>query len=139
MASGMHFAQGLNVDVGVNLRRFHAHVAQHFLYIPNVRPAPVHVGGATVAPQMAGAAFVDAAMLQELFDPVTEVGGGDAGAVSAEEERGFAGQVGEKRAGLGQKAVEPRGGARAHGEHPAILVLALAHGERLLWGYEKSI
>ena len=36
---------------------------------------------------------------------------GDAGAIAAEEQRGFVGQVVEERAGFGQEAVEPPGGA----------------------------
>lgn len=42
---------------------------------------------------MARAGFVDAAAAQQFFDPVAEVGGGDAGAVTAEEEGGFAGEM----------------------------------------------
>ena len=79
---------------------------------------------------MAGAGFVDATASHELFDPVAKVAGGDAGAVAAEEQRGFAGQMGEMRAGIGQKALHPCGGTRADGQHPAFAAFATAHGER---------
>ena len=65
--------------------------------------------------------------LQEALDPGAEVGRGDAGAVAAEEQRGFLRQVVEERAGLGEVAVEPGGGAFADGQQPAFAVLALAH------------
>jgi hypothetical protein len=57
------FAQGVDVDVGIDLGGFHALVAQHFLDVADVRAAAVHVGGAGMPPQMAGAGFVDAAAL----------------------------------------------------------------------------
>ena len=64
--------------------------------------------------------------LQEFFDPVAEVGGAEALAVAGEEEGGFVGQVVEERAGFGEVAVEPGGGAFADGQQAAFAVLALA-------------
>ncbi len=126
MAAGVDFAQGVDMDVGVDLSRFHAGMAEHFLYVADVGPATVHVGGATVTPQMARAGFVDAAAFQELFDPVAKIGGADAHAVAAEEEGGLLRQVVEERAGFDEKAVEPSGGALADGQHPAFASLAFA-------------
>ena len=102
MASGVDFAQGIDVDMSVDLRRFHPGVTEHFLHIPDVGSASVHVGGARVSPQMAGAGFVDAAALEEFFDPVAKVGRAEAGAVPAEEKRGLGGQVMEERSEPGE-------------------------------------
>jgi hypothetical protein len=52
VAAGVDFAQGFDVDVGVDLGGFHALVAEHFLNIADVRPAAVHVGGTTVTEEM---------------------------------------------------------------------------------------
>jgi hypothetical protein len=60
---------------------------------------------------MTGAGFVDAAAFEEFFDPVAKVGGAEARAVTGEEEPGFLRQVVEQRAGLGEEAIEPGGGA----------------------------
>lgn len=130
VASGVDFAQGVDVDVGVDLGRFDSGVAEQFLDIADVCSATVHVGGAGVTKEMAGAGLVDAAAFEEFFDPVAEVGGGEAGAVAAEEECGLARQVMEERAGVGEIAVEPGGGALADGQHPAFAALALAHEQR---------
>jgi hypothetical protein len=100
VGAGVDFAQGIDVDVGVDLGGFEAGVAEHFLDVAYVGAAPVHVGGAGVAEEMAGAGFFDAAALQEFLDPVAEVIGGDAGAVAAEEYRRLPGQVVEERAGI---------------------------------------
>ena len=43
---------------------------------------------------------MDAAAPEEFFDPVAEVGGGDAGAVAAEEEGSFLGEMVELGPGL---------------------------------------
>jgi hypothetical protein len=45
VAAGVDFAQGIDVDVGVDSRRFHAFVAEHFLHIPDVGTAAMHVRG----------------------------------------------------------------------------------------------
>jgi hypothetical protein len=129
VTAGMDIPEGVDVDVGVNLRGFDSLVAEHFLHVADVGTATMHVGGATVPPQMAGTGFVDAAAFEEFFDPVAKVGGTEARAVTAEEECGFPGQVVEKGAGLGEEAVEPCGGALADGEHPAFAVLALANDQ----------
>ena len=89
VAAAVDFAQGVDVDVGVDLGGIDALVAEHFLHVTDVGSAPVHVGGATVSPQMTGAGFVDAAAFEEFFDPVAKVGGADACAVAAEEEGGL--------------------------------------------------
>ena len=52
--------------------------------------------------------------------------GGEASAVAGEEEGGFVREVVEERAGLGEEAVEPGGGAFADGQHAVLAVLALA-------------
>jgi hypothetical protein len=59
VAAGVDFGERGDVDVGVNLGGFKLFVAQHFLDIPDVGPAAVHVGGAGVPPEMTGAGFVD--------------------------------------------------------------------------------
>ena len=87
VAAGVDLAQGFDVDVGVNLGGFEAGVAEHFLHIADVSTALVHVGGAAVAEEVAGAGFIDAAALEEFFEPVAQIRRGDAGAVAAEEER----------------------------------------------------
>ena len=129
MTTGVDLAEFLNVDVGVDLRGFHAGVAEHFLHVADVGTAAVHVGGAGMPPQMAGAGFVDAAAFEEFFDPVTEVVGGEASAVAGEEEGGFVREVVEERAGLGEEAFKPCGGALADGQHAVLAVLALADEE----------
>jgi hypothetical protein len=78
---------------------------------------------------MAGAGFVDAAAQEEFFDPVADVFGTETLAVAAEEEGGFLRQMVEERAGFGEEAVEPGGGALADGEHAAFAVLAFAHDQ----------
>ena len=130
MAPGVDFAQGIDVDMSVDLRRFHPGVTEHFLHIPDVGSASVHVGGARVSPQMAGAGFVDAAALEEFFDPVPKVGWAEAGAVAAEEKRGLGGQVMEERSGPGEVALQPSGGAFSDRQHPAFSVFALPHDQR---------
>ena len=131
MAAGVDVAEGVDVDVGVDLRGFHARVAEQFLDVADVGPAAVHVGRAGVAEEVAGAGLVDAALDHEFLEPVAKRAGGDARAVAAEEQRGLSGQVGEVRTCIGQKTVEPGGGARANGQHPAFAALAPADGERL--------
>jgi hypothetical protein len=86
VAAGVNLAQGVDVDMGVNLRRFHPLVPQHFLDIANVCPPAMHVCGATVAPKVAGTGFVDATAFQQLFDPVADVSGSEAFAIAGEEE-----------------------------------------------------
>ena len=98
----MNLSKGFDVDVGVNLGRFHPGVAKHFLDVADVCPTSMHVGGAGVTEEVAGAGLVDPATDHEFFDPVAEVVGSDAGAVAAEEESGFLGQMLEKRSGLHQ-------------------------------------
>ena len=66
----------------------------------------VHVGGAGVAQEVAASRFLDARLFHGAFDPVAQVGGGQAGAVAADE----------------QGALAERHGA-------AFAAFALAHGE----------
>ena len=61
----------------------------------------MHVGGHRVAQQVARAGFGDAGLFHLSGDRGAEIGGGDAGAVTTEKQRGFVGQVVEERAGLG--------------------------------------
>ena len=129
VAAGVDFAEGVDVDVGVDLGGFEAGVAEHFLDVADVGSAPVHVGGAGVAEEVAGAGLLDAAALHGFLDPVAEVGGGEAGAVAAEEQRGFPGKVGEVRAGIPRMPVEPCGGAVADGKHAAFAAFAAADVE----------
>jgi len=82
-----------------------------------------------VPEEVAGAGLVDAAAIHEFPDPGAEVGGGDAGAVTAEEERGLAGEVGEVGAGCREEAVEPGGGARADRDQPGLVEFPLADVE----------
>jgi hypothetical protein len=86
VAAGVDLAQGVNVDMGVNLRGFHPLMPQHFLDIADVGPPAMHVCGATVAPKVAGTWFVDATAFQKLFDPVSDVSGSEAFAIAGEEE-----------------------------------------------------
>ena len=102
VAAGMNLSKGVDVDVGVNLRGFHPGMAEHFLDVADVCPTSMHVGGAGVTEEVAGAGLVDPATDHEFFDPVAEVVGSDAGAVTTEEESGFLGQMVEERAGLHQ-------------------------------------
>ena len=46
VTAGVDFAQGFDVDVSIDLGRFHALVSPHFLDVTDVSPAAVHVGGA---------------------------------------------------------------------------------------------
>ena len=50
VAAGVDFAQGFNVDVGVDLGGLDALVPQHFLHITDVGSAAMHVGGAGMSP-----------------------------------------------------------------------------------------
>ena len=77
------------MDVGVDLRGFDPLVAEHFLDVADVGTAAMHIGGTGMSPQMARTGFVDAAAFEEFFDPVADVGGAEARAVTAEKERGF--------------------------------------------------
>ncbi len=74
VAAGVDFGKGVDVDMGVNLSRFHADMTEHFLNVADVSSAAMHVGGATVAEEMTGAGFIDAAAFHEFFHPVTKVG-----------------------------------------------------------------
>jgi hypothetical protein len=89
MSPGVHLAQGVDVDVGVDLRGLHPLVPEHFLDVADVSAAAVHIGGAGMAKQVAGTGLVDAAAQKEFFDRIPQVGRGDSGAVAAEEEGGF--------------------------------------------------
>jgi len=91
----------------------------------------MHVGGAGVAEEMAGAGFVDAAVFEEFFDPVAEVVGAESLAVAGEEEGGFVGQVVEVGAGFGKEAGEPGGGVLTDGEEPVFAAFAFADVEGL--------
>jgi hypothetical protein len=42
VAAGVDFSQGVDVDVGVDLRGVDAFVAEHFLDVADVGPAAVH-------------------------------------------------------------------------------------------------
>ena len=53
----------------------------------------MHVGGAAVTPEVAGAGFVDTAAIEEFFDPVSEVVGAEARAITGKKEGCFGGQV----------------------------------------------
>ncbi len=61
MAAPMDLSEGFDVHVGVNLGGFHARMTEHFLHVADVGTAAMHVGGAGVAEEMAGASFVHAA------------------------------------------------------------------------------
>ena len=130
MAAGVYLPQGVDVDVGVDLRGFHPGMAEHFLHVADVRPTPMHVGGAGVAEEVTGARLVDPTTDHEFLDPVAEVVGRKAGAVAAEEEGGFLGQMLEKRAGLRQVEIQPGACSLADGQHSALSALALADQER---------
>ena len=52
VATGMNFPQGLDVDVRVYLRRFHALMAKHGLDVSDVGAAAMHVGRAGVPPKV---------------------------------------------------------------------------------------
>ena len=49
MGAGVDSAKGVDMDMCVDLGRFQAGVAEHFLNIADVGSAAVHVGGAGVA------------------------------------------------------------------------------------------
>ena len=57
---------------------------------------------------------------------MAEVGGSESFTVAGEEESGFLRQVVEERAGFGEEAVEPGGGALADWQHAVLAVLAFA-------------
>ncbi len=80
-------------------------MAQHLLHKPDIRAIQMHVRGHRMPQQVARAGLGDAGFFHLSGDPGAEIGGGDAGAVTAEEQRGFVGQMIEERAGLGQEAV----------------------------------
>ena len=108
--------QVLDIEMGVDLGGFEAGVAEHFLDDPDVSTVAVHVGRAGVAQEVAGSRFGDAGGLHLLGNPSSDVGRGDAGGVSREDESRFAGDACHERAGLGQIAVEVLGSALTDGE-----------------------
>jgi hypothetical protein len=71
MGAGVDSAKGVDMDMCVDLGRFQAGVAEHFLNIADVRSAAVHVGGAGVAEKVASTGFVDATAPHEPLDPIT--------------------------------------------------------------------
>jgi RHS repeat-associated protein len=77
VGAGVDFAEGVDVDVGVDLGvdlgGFEAGVAEHFLDVADVGAAPVHVGGAGVAEEMAGAGMTDFAS-PAAADPIDAYG-----------------------------------------------------------------
>ena len=126
MRARVYVREDFDVYMGIDLGGFESGMAQHFLYKPDVRAIAVHVRGHRVAQQVAGTGFGDVGFFHLSGDPGAEIGGGDAGAVAAEEERGFVGQMIEERAGFGEEAVEPEGGPATDGQEAAFVVLAMA-------------
>jgi hypothetical protein len=129
VAAGVDLPQGADVDVGVNLCCFQPGVSEHFLNIADIGTAPVHVGGTGVSPQVAGTGFVDAAAVEEFFDPVSQISWAEAGAVAAEEQSALLRQMIEKRSGFGKEAVQPCGGTLADGQHPTFAVLTFSYDQ----------
>ena len=132
MGAGVDSAKGVDMDMCVDLGRFQAGVAEHFLNIADVGSAAVHVGGAGVAEKVASTGFVDATAPHELLDPIAQIDRGDPGAVAAEEHRSLAREVVETRTGIAQITAEPGGGSLADGKHPAFSSLATADVEGLV-------
>ncbi len=78
---------------------------------------------------MAGAGFVDAAAIQQFFDPVAQIRWGDAGAVATEEEGGLIRKVGEEGPGFCEEFVHPRVRTCANWKAAKIPALAATDGE----------
>ena len=129
MVAGVDLPEGLDADMGVNLRGVEAGVAEHFLDVADVRAVLMHVGGAGVAEQVRRAGLADPDPRHLLGDPSAEVGGGEGGAVAGKEEGGLGRQVGDQRAGFGEVAGEPEGSVAADGEQAALAVLSPADEE----------
>ena len=53
VTAAVDFTQGVDVNVGVDLRGFDAFVAEHFLHIADVGTATVHIGGTRMTPKVA--------------------------------------------------------------------------------------
>ena len=73
VGAGVHFPQRFDVDVRVYLGSFQALMPEHLLNVPDVGPAPVHVGRAGVPEEVAGTWFVDAATSHQSLGPVAQV------------------------------------------------------------------
>ena len=85
MGAGVDFRQFADVEVGVDLGRLQAGVAEHLLHMPDVRAAEVHGGGAGMPEQVDRAGLVDAGAFEQAGDPGAKIGGGDGRAVATEE------------------------------------------------------
>ena len=86
MRAGVDFLQGLDGNVGVNLRGLQAGVAKHGLDVTNVCAVLQHEGGEGVAEQVAAAGLAHPGSRDVPGDEGREVFDGDGAAAVGEEE-----------------------------------------------------
>jgi hypothetical protein len=94
----------------------------------------MHVGGAGVTEEVTGTGFVDTAASEELFDPVAEVGWGDAGAITTEKERSFVRNMVEQGARFTKKYAKPGCGSVTYGKHTKFSAFAATDGKSVCAG-----
>ena len=92
-----------------------------------------------MAEAMARSERRDADFFHLLCHPVAEVGGADAGAVAAEEQCGFGGQVGKEWSGFCQIADQPRCGAFADRKQATFAAFATTHEQGAGVGIEIAV
>ena len=138
VSAGMDVLEGADADVGVDLGGVEPGMAEHGLNVADVGAAFEHVGGATVAEEVAGPGFADMGAFHHPGDPGAEKSFGEAGAVAAEEEAGFGGKVSEDWPGFVEVALEPAGGTGPDRKHPVLAALAAADVQGLQGGIKVA-
>lgn len=108
MTAGVDLAQGVDVDVSVDLRGLQTGMAQHFLNVADIRSSTMHVSGTGMTKEMAGAPHLDPAAPHQSLDPVAQRAGRNAGSIATEEQGRFVGQVGKEGSGLGEEGLNHR-------------------------------
>ena len=136
MTGAVDLLELLDAHLGVNLGGGEFGVAEELLDEADVGSAFEHVGGATVAQDVAGAGFGDFRLFDELADHAAEDVGVEGFAVAGQEKRGLLGIQGEAGARFFKVAFEPFESAEADGDDAVFVVFALADLEGLTFSVE---